>query len=83
MNNSARMRVRIVKSLVASEFIPFDVSLLREVVDQKCLGGIQCASARAKGINFQACSFNRRSSRSDEGSNRVPASDCRQAFGFQ
>jgi len=33
---------------------------------------------------FQACSFNRRrSSRSDEGSNRVPESDCRQAFGIQ
>ena len=33
-------------------------SMVREVVDRKCVGGIQCASARAKGINFQACSFN-------------------------
>jgi hypothetical protein len=33
-------------------------SWLREVVDRKCVGGIWCASARASGINFQACSFN-------------------------
>jgi hypothetical protein len=32
--------------------------LLREVVDQKCVGGFRCASARAAGIYFQACSFN-------------------------
>ena len=32
-------------------------SMLREVVDRKCVGGIWCASARVKGINFQACSF--------------------------
>src|SRR4029453_1023080 len=34
------------------------ILMLREVVDRKCVGGIQYASARAKGINFQACSFN-------------------------
>ena len=33
-------------------------SLLREVVDRNCVGGIWCASARASGTNFQACSFN-------------------------
>ena len=32
-------------------------SLLREVVDRECVGAVQCASARARGINFQACSF--------------------------
>src|SRR4029453_11721139 len=32
--------------------------MLREVVDQNCVGGISCASARAPGVNFQACSFN-------------------------
>ena len=32
--------------------------MLREVVDQECVGGIWCASARVSGINFQACSFN-------------------------
>jgi hypothetical protein len=30
---------------------------LREVVDRECVGSSQCASARASGINFQACSF--------------------------
>jgi hypothetical protein len=29
--------------------------LLREVVDLECVRGIQCASARVNGINFQAC----------------------------
>ena len=33
-------------------------SLLRGVVARDCVGGIQCASAREGGINFQACSFN-------------------------
>jgi hypothetical protein len=33
------------------------VAVLREVVDRKCVGGIWCASARANGINFQACSI--------------------------
>ena len=32
-------------------------SMLRKVVDQECVGGFQCASARANGINFQACSI--------------------------
>jgi hypothetical protein len=32
--------------------------LLREVVDRNYVGGIRCASARAAGVNFQACSFN-------------------------
>src|SRR2546430_14065613 len=32
--------------------------LLGEAVDQECVGVIRCASARARGINFQACSFN-------------------------
>src|SRR6185295_13513589 len=32
-------------------------SLLREVVDRECVGAVQCASARARGINFQACSI--------------------------
>jgi hypothetical protein len=32
--------------------------MLREVVDQNCIGGISCASARGAGVNFQACSFN-------------------------
>ena len=32
--------------------------MLREVVDRKCVGGIWRASARAHGVNFQACSFN-------------------------
>jgi hypothetical protein len=34
------------------------ISLLREVLDRECVGAIWCASARAEGINFQACSFN-------------------------
>ncbi len=34
------------------------ISMLREVVDRNCVGGIWCASARATGIYFQACSFN-------------------------
>ena len=33
-------------------------SLLREVVDQNCVGRISYASARVSGIYFQACSFN-------------------------
>jgi hypothetical protein len=33
--------------------------LLREVVDRECVGGFRCASARASGINFQACSIDR------------------------
>src|SRR5690349_17822632 len=32
--------------------------MLREVVDRACVGGISYASARAAGVNFQACSFN-------------------------
>ena len=32
--------------------------MLREVVGRNCVGGIWCASARAGGIDFQACSFN-------------------------
>jgi hypothetical protein len=36
-------------------------SLLREVVDLKCVGGIRCASARVTGINFQACLIDRSS----------------------
>jgi hypothetical protein len=32
-------------------------SLLREVVNRKCVGGIRCASARVNGINFQASSI--------------------------
>jgi hypothetical protein len=32
--------------------------MLREVVDGDCVDAIWCASARASGINFQACSFN-------------------------
>ena len=36
-------------------------SLLREVVDRNCVGGIWCASARAKGSNFQACLIDRSS----------------------
>ena len=40
-----------------------DTSLLRKVVDRKCVGGSLCASARANGINFQACSFIRLRSR--------------------
>jgi hypothetical protein len=32
-------------------------SLLRELVDRECVGEIQCASARAAGVNFQACSI--------------------------
>ena len=35
---------------------PGCISMLREVVDRECVGGIWCASARASGINFQACS---------------------------
>jgi hypothetical protein len=35
-----------------------DAHRLRELVDWKWVGGIWCASARADGINFQACSFN-------------------------
>jgi len=34
------------------------VSGLRKSLNQKCVGGISCASARAAGVNFQACSFN-------------------------
>ena len=37
---------------------PRRVSMLGQIVDRKCVGGIWCASARARGINFQACSFN-------------------------
>ena len=33
------------------------ISMLREVVDRECVGGIWCASARVSGINFQACSI--------------------------
>jgi hypothetical protein len=36
-------------------------SLLREGVDRKCVGEIWCASARANGINFQACLIDRSS----------------------
>jgi NADPH:quinone reductase-like Zn-dependent oxidoreductase len=32
--------------------------MLREVVDRKCVDAFRCASARAGGINFQACAFN-------------------------
>src|SRR2546423_8557071 len=32
-------------------------SLLWEVVDRECVGGISCASARAAAVNFQACSI--------------------------
>jgi hypothetical protein len=43
-------------------------SLLREVIDRKRVGDTWCSSARAGGINSQACSFNRgRSTLSDEG----------------
>src|SRR4051812_30037785 len=37
---------------------PRRTSVLREVIDGKRVGGIWCASARAAGVNFQACSFN-------------------------
>jgi hypothetical protein len=36
-------------------------SLLWEVVDRKCVGGISCVSARAAGVNFQACLIDRSS----------------------
>jgi hypothetical protein len=37
-------------------------SLFREVVDRECVGGgFRCASARASGINFQACLIGRSS----------------------
>jgi hypothetical protein len=36
-------------------------SLLREVVDQKCVGGVCCASARVKRSDFQACLIDRSS----------------------
>jgi hypothetical protein len=32
--------------------------VVAEVVDGECVGAFRCASARASGINFQACSFN-------------------------
>ena len=32
--------------------------VVAEVIDGECVGGIRCASARAGGFNFQACSFN-------------------------
>ena len=35
--------------------------MLPEVVDRKCVGGISCASARAAGVNFQACLIDRSS----------------------
>jgi hypothetical protein len=35
--------------------------MLREVVDQNCVGGISCASARAAGVDFQACLIDRSS----------------------
>src|SRR5258708_26215394 len=31
--------------------------MLSEVVDRKCVGGIWYASARAAGVDFEACSF--------------------------
>jgi hypothetical protein len=31
--------------------------MLRKLLDQKCLGGIWCASARAARVDFQACSI--------------------------
>jgi hypothetical protein len=34
------------------------LSMLREVVDQKSVGGFRCAAARVNGTAFQACSFN-------------------------
>src|SRR5688572_900372 len=34
------------------------ILMLLEVVDRECVGAFRCASARASGINFQACSFN-------------------------
>src|SRR5579884_516883 len=32
--------------------------MLRKPLNRKWVGGIRCASARASGFNFQACSFN-------------------------
>jgi len=34
------------------------ISMLREVVDEECVGACRCALLSATGINFQACSFN-------------------------
>jgi len=31
--------------------------MFREVADRNCVGGISCASARAAGVAFQACSI--------------------------
>jgi integrase len=31
--------------------------MLREVLDQNCVSGTWYSSARASGVNFQACSF--------------------------
>jgi hypothetical protein len=33
-------------------------TIVAEVVDGECVGARRCASARAAGIYFQACSFN-------------------------
>ena len=32
--------------------------VVAEVLGEKCVGECRCASARASGINFQACAFN-------------------------
>ena len=54
MNTSARMRVRIVKSLVASEFIPFDVSRFRAVLK---ICSDRAVNARQRGVfgNREIC----------------------------
>jgi len=54
--------------------------LLREVLGGNCVSAFRCASARASGINFQACSFNhsditRRTSRQALGAWTLEPSD--------
>ena len=51
---------------------------MREVVDRKCVGGIWCASARASGVNFQACSFNH----SDISPCKCPPSPAKKQAGY-
>src|SRR4029453_17399610 len=66
---SPEVRTRIVSELChvpprnrgatpSSTGTPRSTTLLREGADRECVGMIQCASARVKGINFQACAFN-------------------------
>jgi hypothetical protein len=56
------------------------ISMLREVVDRECVGAFQCASARASGINFQACAFNHLSTLESTACQRATRLDSRKGM---